>query len=216
MPWFSGDQPAEGAYLCKRLFIPDGEAFRQAVAGALTPLCVPRNWEQTGTLSPEMAAALAAEMVYQFITDEVCMIGSIVAYASSEPPPGCLPCDGSTFSRADYPLLYAALDPAYIVDSWSFVTPDLRGRFVLAASLGRPANSTGGAESVTLDLSQIPPHTHTYNYPSVGIDLEGPGAPDVTAVGNPGLPQVSSSAGGGLSHENMPPYVALHYAIVAR
>jgi microcystin-dependent protein len=39
-------------------------------------------------------------------------------------------------------------------------TPDLRGRFVIGASSGRGVGTTGGAESVTLSINQIPAHNH--------------------------------------------------------
>jgi microcystin-dependent protein len=49
-------------------------------------------------------------------------------------------------------------------------TPDLRARFVVGAGDGTGAgnsnysvNNTGGAEQVTLSLSQVPSHSHTIN-----------------------------------------------------
>jgi microcystin-dependent protein len=93
--------------------------------------------------------------------DSACMIGAIFPYATQDAPPNCLPCNGSLQQRADYPRLYAAIDPAYIVDTDSFRTPDLRGRVVLCAGGGYPRNSTGGAATVALTAVQNGPHTHT-------------------------------------------------------
>ena len=39
-------------------------------------------------------------------------------------------------------------------------TPDLRGRFVMGSSSGRGVGTTGGAESVTLTINQLPAHNH--------------------------------------------------------
>jgi microcystin-dependent protein len=39
-------------------------------------------------------------------------------------------------------------------------TPNLRGRFVIGASDARGVGTTGGAESVTLSINQIPAHNH--------------------------------------------------------
>lgn len=68
--------------------------------------------------------------------------GVIVAYnGGSTPPTGWAVCDGSNG------------------------TPDLRGKFVLAASASRAAGSSGGAESVTLSDQQsgLQAHSHTIN-----------------------------------------------------
>lgn len=40
-------------------------------------------------------------------------------------------------------------------------TPDLRDRFVVGAGTTYAVNATGGANTVTLDTTQIPSHTHT-------------------------------------------------------
>jgi hypothetical protein len=64
--------------------------------------------------------------------------------------------------------------------------------------------TTGGFKEVTLDLTQIPAHTHDISYESIGRASGGqttmrsaPGAQDRT----------TTSAGGGLAHENRPPYL---------
>ena len=42
-------------------------------------------------------------------------------------------------------------------------TPDLRDRFIVGAGSAYAVNNTGGANSVTLSLSQVPSHSHTIN-----------------------------------------------------
>lgn len=39
-------------------------------------------------------------------------------------------------------------------------TPDLRGRFIVGAGGGYTVGDTGGANSVTLSVAQVPPHSH--------------------------------------------------------
>ena len=39
-------------------------------------------------------------------------------------------------------------------------TPDLRGRFILGASDGHAVGSTGGEENHTLNVNEMPSHTH--------------------------------------------------------
>lgn len=172
------------------------------------------------------------------------MIGTIVAYATVEPPTGCLVCDGSLHARADYPLLYEQLDPELIVNDNMFRTPDLRERFVLGAGDENPPHWFGGQARVTLSIEQMPahshvaqphhhttqPHHHVYWKHGLNIDVEAPGVPDLLGAGEPSLPQHTSSeniivndaiisineTGGNESHNNMPPYYALKYAIVAK
>lgn len=179
--------------------------------------------------APVDAVERAAYKLFLIIRKAQGMIGAIVPYASATPPPGTLPCDGSAHARADYPRLYAALPPPLIVDADTFRTPDLRGVFVLGASNAYPPLASGGSETVSLTISNLPshthstaPHAHTYEQPIVGIDLEAPGVPDATAVGNPPITTTTSAetvtvnaTGGDEPHDNMPPYIALSYAIVA-
>ena len=95
-------------------------------------------------------------------------------------------------------------------------TPDLRGRFVVGyhdSNADYDVDDTGGSESVTLTVNQIPAHTHTHTkatHPSgSGPEQNQSGGPeDRTNFGDTGT---TSSTGGGQSHENRPPYYALCY-----
>ena len=54
---------------------------------------------------------------------------------------------------------------ASIPDGWALCdgsrsTPDLRGRFIMGAGGSRGVGATGGAETVTLSVGQLPPHNH--------------------------------------------------------
>ena len=185
-----------------------------------------------------------AYALYRVIRSAHGMIGSVIAYATTNEPENTLKCDGSTHARADYPVLYDRLPVGLIVDADNFMTPDLRGIFVLGASAAHPAFSIGGDEEVTLTTAQMPthshstaphfhstvPHSHTYNQPTFGIDIESVGVPDPTGVGNPPIPMITSiegvtvnaetvtvnDTGGDQPHPNMPPFIAMNYAIVAR
>ena len=65
-------------------------------------------------------------------------------------------------------------------------------------------DATGGEEEVTLDETMIPAHTHTYPYGDT--DGVGTNYVDNNATNDLGTKEVSST-GGGLPHENMPPYI---------
>jgi microcystin-dependent protein len=140
-----------------------------------------------------------------------------------------LMCDGTIYNRVDYPDLYDALDIEFIVDSDTFAVPDLVHKAAVGEGDGWQVGDTGGNETVTLTVDQMPehfhentPHSHTYFSPTFNIDVESVGIPDPTGVGNPQLPQSTSAesisianAGGGQEHENMPPYLVLTPVIVA-
>lgn len=125
-------------------------------------------------------------------------------------------CDGAVYQKSDYPILYDAIDNVYIIDSLSFRVPDLQDCFVMGASGVSNIGDTGGAKTVTLSIDEIPSHSHNYNQPTFGVDIESVGVPDPTGVGNPPLTSVTSSTGGGQAHDNLPPYHTLSYFIVAK
>ena len=106
----------------------------------------------------------------------------------------------------------ASIPNGWVLCDGNNSTPDLRNRFVVGAGTGGnySPGDTGGANSVTLTVAQIPAHTHTYERTDVGINVNDRPWPasnndcDMTT-------QNTSSTGGGQSHENRPPYYALCY-----
>lgn len=89
-------------------------------------------------------------------------------------------------------------------------TPDLRGRFVIGAGGSYSVGNTGGEESVTLTLKQIPSHSHGIGVASIERKSGGTfqaGTNNYYA----GIAGDSDSAGGGKAHNNLPPYYALCY-----
>jgi len=101
-------------------------------------------------------------------------------------------------------------------------TPDLRGRFILGQGQGvglinRVYDTSGGAETVTLDLSHIPSHSHYYTYSDFDngrIASSGTNR-DVLYGGNvKGThtnPIGGNSAGQTVPHTIMPPFYVLAY-----
>lgn len=90
-------------------------------------------------------------------------------------------------------------------------TPDLRNKFVLGISPTKSLGTTGGAETVTLDVSQIPAHSHEFSANmNVGrlFDTADGGEPqDFGGFSS----KKTNNTGGGLPHENMPPYYTLAF-----
>ena len=101
-------------------------------------------------------------------------------------------------------------------------TPDLRERFIVGAggdnstvsgTSGYTVNATGGENSVTLNVNQIPAHDHNLYILSEGdSDDDGTGAIQVGGIQVAGYTDIHmQNTGGGQSHENRPPYYALCY-----
>ena len=97
-------------------------------------------------------------------------------------------------------------------NSIAYTTPDLKGKFVVGWN---PSDTdydvigeTGGSKTVTLDVTQIPAHVH----PTTAIVSTGGAANGFEHVntGNSGI-ENTNSTGGGLPHENRPPYYTVLY-----
>jgi len=88
-------------------------------------------------------------------------------------------------------------------------TPDLRDRFVVGAGDSYSVNATGGANTVTLTVDEMPSHTHLTANSQTGTAVDYPTGAGFMVTGNNG--NTSSSTGGNQPHENRPPYYALAY-----
>lgn len=209
---------APTGYVSRSILIPD--TFVPAVTGALSILADVWKWEQFDTLTPEQCTEFMQEMLFSFLDgEETSMIGSIVPIATEDAPAGMLLCDGASYDRIDYPYLYAVLASEFIDDADTFTVPDLRSRVIVGAGQGsglseRDVAETGGAETHQLSIAELPAHTHAIHTHAIGLDVESAGVPDLSS--SPPLPsELTSPTGSNNAHENMPPFIGLHYAIVA-
>lgn len=82
----------------------------------------------------------------------------------------------------------------------------IENRFLLAAGSSYTAGSTGGKANVTLTIDQIPKHTHGSIYTGSSGTKN---LPWLSGTGS-NLAYVEGYAGGGKSHTNMPPYLAVY------
>lgn len=157
--------------------------------------------------------------------------GTVVAYAGSTTPDEWLLCDGSAVSRADYAALFTAIGTTYGPGdgTTTFNLPDLESRVIVGSGAGAGLSSysngdTGGEETHTLSGTEVPTHshidaghTHTEGnaIPAVGAAIVGVPIPSavpglgVTGIGNASI----GNSGGGGSHNNLQPFVALTYLI---
>lgn len=198
-------------------------AISQAVLFYATPYLTARhNWIDRNNPTDEITdsdwdtiSAYVDGLLYEA---KVPMIGMIFPYVTESPPANVLACDGSEYLRVDYPELFSVLDSVFIVDSDHFTVPDLRGRTVIGAGDGsglssRSAGDIGGEETHQLTESELASHVHTIPLTATTLAVE-PGEVTVqTPV--PFFTQNTGSTGGDSAHENMQPFLALNYGILA-
>ena len=104
-------------------------------------------------------------------------VGEIRQFAFHLPgkPATWLPCDGSLLLIADYELLYQVIQTSFGGDGiTTFGVPDLRGRVPVHMAPNYPLGQKGGNETLALDSSHLPRHTHTVHASSATSDVAVP------------------------------------------
>jgi microcystin-dependent protein len=157
------------------------------------------------------------------------LLGEIKLFASGKAPVGWAACDGQILPIAQNPELFKLLKSKFGGDGeTTFGLPDLRGRVPIHIGKGLDLPAVGGAETHQLIAQELPAHTHPLvanNSPPPDVDGTQPGQDRRLARSSPGdlyappgsLVAMSSAAvssvGGGQSHANMQPSLALVYCI---
>jgi microcystin-dependent protein len=151
-------------------------------------------------------------------------VGEIRIFAHGTMPSTCHACDGALLHVADYPALAALLGTTYGGDGFEFFgLPNLLDRTVVGSGVSYSLGQTGGEAEVTLTLDQMPEHSHTLRCDNASASQSRP-ANHYPGKGSTNQYEASSTAdmasdvvtaaGGGESHQNMPPFAALVYCIV--
>lgn len=182
-----------------------------ALFGSLQELANPAYWYQADPANAsaiEIAAEFDAAASLAALTG--CgMIGDI-RWIAREVASHELVCDGSVFNRVDHPLLYDAIDSFYVLDADSALVPNLIGSFARGAT---SPGGEGGADTVTLSVTEMPSHQHLYSDAGLpDVPVLGPGEVPVNALSGASL---TTATGGGGAHENRPPYHNLIPVIIA-
>ncbi len=155
-------------------------------------------------------------------------VGTIFQYVTAFAPDGYLLCNGQLFPIANYPALFALIGYTYGGSGSGFRVPDIRGRAIVGFGQGagltnRLMTQTGGLETVTLGVGEIPNHTHTLMFcgdTSTGSSnnhtLIGNGQPlflDQDSPLNAARDEAITFTGGNGAHENMMPFIVLNNII---
>ena len=152
-------------------------------------------------------------------------VGEIRMFAGNFAPAGWMFCEGQLLPISENETLFQLIGTTYGGDGQStFGLPDLRGRLPMHQGNGFTLAEQGGAEEITLTVSQIPGHTHpllantgagNVNTPantvlaaSPTLDMYREAAPSVTLN-----PVAVTPVGGSQPHTNFQPYLCVDFII---
>jgi len=152
-------------------------------------------------------------------------VGEIRMFAGNFAPAGWMMCDGQLLPISENETLFQLIGTTYGGDGEStFALPNLQSRVPIHQGNGFILAETGGAEEITLTVSQIPAHSHpflatlnpgattnaqpnlTANSPNVGLYIE-----DVPTVNMSA--QAISAVGGSQPHTNLQPFLCINFII---
>jgi microcystin-dependent protein len=150
--------------------------------------------------------------------------GEIRMFAGNFAPAGWMFCEGQLLPISEYDQLFQLIGTTYGGDGQdAFALPDLRGRIPLHMGNGSILAETGGVESVTLTVSQIPAHGHAMLASTdPGIlqspvgNVTGETANKIYRAGSSSLtlnPNAVASTGGSQPHTNFQPYLCVDFII---
>jgi microcystin-dependent protein len=157
-------------------------------------------------------------------------VGEIRMFGGNFAPQGWAFCDGSLWPISEYETLFNLIGTTYGGDGQeTFALPDLRGRLPVHQGTGLGLSTavigqSGGVETVTLTLQQMPAHTHPLQAATDNALTANAGGnllaqtPSYTPyiVDTPSMPLSSGSiaqAGGSQPHDNLQPFLCISFII---
>ena len=152
-------------------------------------------------------------------------VGEIRMFAGNFAPAGWQFCEGQLLPISENETLFQLIGTTYGGDGQStFALPDLRGRLPVHQGNGFVLAETGGAEEITLTVSQVPAHSHALLASADPTQVPNPGGnvlgtPQTTTPfiaippSLPLSPQSVTSVGGSHPHTNFQPYLCVDFII---
>jgi len=149
-------------------------------------------------------------------------IGEIRLFPYTFAPKGWAFCDGQLLSISQNTALFSLLGYNYGGSGLFFALPDLRGKVAIHQGTGFPLAQSGGEVTHILTVPEMPSHTHQANGSSdeantvVASNNVWALSENLTYNQSGNTPMnlsAISSAGGDQPHNNMQPYLVLHYCI---
>lgn len=157
-------------------------------------------------------------------------IGEIMMFGGNFCPRGWADTNGQLLPVSQNQALFSLLGTIYGGDGrTTFALPDMRGRVALHNGQGpglsnRKIGSKGGAETHTLNVSQMPSHTHNLKASGTSASSKSPtgkvlGKSRRKAFSNASgslaqmAPQAVGTVGNGQPHNNMQPFITIRYCI---
>jgi microcystin-dependent protein len=152
-------------------------------------------------------------------------VGEIRMFAGNFAPAGWMFCEGQLLPISENEILFQLIGTTYGGDGQStFALPDLRGRIPLHFGNSFILAETGGAEQVTLTVSQIPAHSHPLLATStVATDQNASNNllsqaslffPYINVAPSLAMAPASiSGVGGSQPHNNFQPYLCVDFII---
>lgn len=151
-------------------------------------------------------------------------IGSVMIWHGSTAPSSYLICDGTTYSKSQYPDLYDALGGDYQISAEQFKVPDFRGLVPIGAGTHQDTNSKSktftlgteyGEYEHTQTINEMPSHNHTSNNEQFSTALTpktriNTGGTESGVANNP-----TGYTGGGQPFNVMQPSLTVNFIIKA-
>jgi microcystin-dependent protein len=150
-------------------------------------------------------------------------VGEVRIFGGNFAPAGWVLCNGQLLPISGNETLFQLIGTTYGGDGQStFAVPDLRGRLPIHMGSGFALSQNGGAEAVTLTVSQMPVHSHTVlatanqnsaTLPSNNFLASGPDIYDQNKPGSASMAPAISNAGGSQPHSNFQPYLCVNFIL---